>query len=175
MKPNIQKNIGEITAWIVFVIAVIIGLYKITFYYSNKDQATHSPTFPDAVDKETGLVPTPKEKSIGSCFEIAGFLSTLILSAVFAFCLHKKNLRGAKTTYRIWWIALLIPLCLLLLSLLLLCKNIEGYFTLLVVLILSYLPFGLITFLYWVGLKGLLKMESMSANTIEPESDKSFL
>ena len=102
MKPNTQKNIGEVTAWVVFVIAVIIGLYQLSLFYANKDQATHSPTYSGAVDKEIGFVSTPKEQSIGSCFGIAGFLTTIVLSAVFAFCLHKKNLRGAQKTYRIW-------------------------------------------------------------------------
>ena len=174
MKPSTQKNIGEITAWIVFAIAIIIGLYKLTFVYANKDKGNDSSTYIDAVDKETGFAPTPKDQLIGSCFRVAGFLTTIVLSGVFAFCLHKKYLRGAQTTYRIWWITLLVPLCILLLSLLLLSKNIEGFFILSVVLILGSLPFGLITLLYWVGLKGLLKMESLSANT-EPASDKSLL
>ncbi|MCJ7728455.1 MAG: hypothetical protein MUO27_01020 [Sedimentisphaerales bacterium] len=165
MKPSTQKNIGEVTAWIVFSIAVIIGLYKLSFFYANKDKAISPPTYSDAVNKETGFVPTPRERSIGSCFRIAGFLTTMVLSAVFAFCLHKKNLQGAQTTYRIWWITMLIPLCLLLVSLLLLCKNIAGFFVLLIVLILSCLPFGLITLLYWVGIKGLSKMAIFSDNS----------
>jgi lysylphosphatidylglycerol synthetase-like protein (DUF2156 family) len=165
MKSSTQKNIGEFTAWIIFAIVVIIGLYKLSLFYTNNDKATGAPTYSDAVDKEAGFVPTPKERSIGSLFEIAGFLTTMVLSAVFAFCLHKKNLRGAQKTYRIWWITMLIPLCLLLVSLLLLCKNIAGFFVLSIVLILSYLPFGLITFLYWVGLNGLSKMVVFSDNS----------
>ena len=42
-----------------------------------------------------------------------------------------------------------------------------GFFVLSIVLILSYLPFGLITFLYWVGLNGLSKMVVVSDNSVK--------
>lgn len=154
MKARTKKNIGEITAWTVVVIAILIGLNK----FFSSDNATNSHAFTEMVDENSGFMPTPKEKSIGNFLRLLGYLSALILSAVYGLSLRRKKLATAQSIYRTWWVLLLIPFCLVLVLSLVSGNSLGGFLRIALVLMLSYLPVGIVTFLYWTGLKGLEQM-----------------
>lgn len=110
------------------------------------------------VDENSGFTPTPREKSIGNFFRLLGYLSTLILSAVYGFSLRRKKLATVQSIYRAWWVLLLIPFCFVLVGSLVPSNSFGGFLLIASVLVLSLLPFGIVTFLYWTGLKGLEQM-----------------
>ncbi len=158
MKAGTKKNIGEVTAWIVVVIGTFVGLTKFLL----SDSATNGQTFEEMVNTETGFVLTPKEASIGDFVEFLGFFSTLSLSVIYAVSLHKKKIRATRIVYRIWWLTLLIPFCLIFIGSLVAGIGLTEFCIIALILVLSFLPFGIVTFLYWVGLKGLMQMVEVS-------------
>jgi ABC-type Fe3+ transport system permease subunit len=157
MKAKTKKNIGEVTACIVTIVGVL-ALINILFSLTETNKATSELTFDEYVNKETSFVPTPKERAIGNFFELLGCLTTLVISAIYGFALHRKRVRTAQSTYRVWWITLLIPLTIFLIAVMAPCNSFEGFLVIILVITLSFLPFGLVTFFYWIGLKGLKQM-----------------
>jgi len=93
--------------------------------------------------------------------KILGMLEATILFALYAFALAKQKIRMAKILYRIWWIPGVILIPLLFLPVIIAGKWAESSenFVMTIVLFLAVcVPFGLFTFILWMGLKGLKKM-----------------
>jgi len=93
--------------------------------------------------------------------EKIGTLLSIIHFALYAFALDKQRIRMAKILYRIWWIPGIILSLLIFLPIIIAGKWAESSenFVMTIVLFLAvYVPFGLFTFILWMGLKGLEKM-----------------
>ncbi len=94
-----------------------------------------------------------EEQAIG--FLILGCCAPLVPSAIYFFALKTKKLRTARRTYRFCWITLLISLTFVLIGVKAQYKNFEGFLINILVITLISLPFGLVIFFYWIGLRGL--------------------
>lgn len=126
MKAKTQKNIGLVSAGIMF----IVGIYQLLF---------RSHQF----------------------IELLGLLETTILSGIYVFALSKKKLRVAEVVYRTWWVIGVILLGIVFLGLLVSGKWAESFtafLTVIIILLSLGLPFVLIMFLWWTGLKGLRRI-----------------
>lgn len=87
--------------------------------------------------------------------EFLGVLAALeetVLSALYFFALKRKRLTLTKTIYRVWWIIGAILLSLVLLIILIIDNWARDFQNLLI----WGLLFGVITFLLWIGLRGLV-------------------
>ena len=126
MKPKTQKNIGLVTAAILF----IVGIYKLVF-------------------------------QVHLLLDLLGLLETTIFSAIYFLALRARKVRTAQVIYRGWWIIGLIVLSTLFLGLLLFgFWRVElKYFRFdLYLLLYVGVSFGLITLLWWIGLRGLQRI-----------------
>lgn len=126
MKAKTQKNIGLVSAGIMF----IVGIYQLLFW-------SHQ------------------------IIELLGLLETTVLSGIYVFALSRKKLGVAEVVYRTWWIIGVILLGVVFLGLLVSGKWAESFtaFLTVVIILLSLgLPFMLIMFLWWTGIKGLRRI-----------------
>lgn len=99
------------------------------------------------------FVPMAEEQAIG--FLILGCCAPLVPSAIYFFALKTKRLRTSRRTYRFCWITLLISLTFVMIGVKAQYKNFEGFLINMLVITLITLPFGLVIFFYWIGLRGL--------------------
>ena len=110
-------------------------------------------TYADDLNTTIGFVPMAEEQAIG--FLILGCCTPLVPSAIYLFALKTKKLRTARRTYRFCWITLLISLTFVLIGVKAHYKNFEGFLLNILVITLITLPFGVVIFLYRIGLRGL--------------------
>lgn len=139
MKPKTQKNIGLVTAAILFV----VGIYKLVFQVHLR-------------------------------LDLLGLLEITIFSAIYFLALRARKVRTAQVIYRVWWIIGLIVLSILFLGLLLFGfwrVKLEYFRFDLYLLLYVGVPFGLITLLWWIGLRGLQRIvETERMSTDEPNN-----
>ena len=101
---------------------------------------------------------------------LLGLLETLILSAIYVSAFARKKLRTAQVVYRTWWVIGVVCLGVVSLGIIVAGKWTESLQSALTVLLIFFclgLPFGLMTFLWWTGLRGLESMIRTETNLVE--------
>ena len=93
--------------------------------------------------------------------KLLGLLITTILSAIYVFALKKRRLKLAQMIYHTWWVCWFVIWSFLFIIILIAgiwAESLKDFLTILAILLRLGVFFGLLTFLWWVGLRGLERM-----------------
>ena len=136
-RAKAQVYIGEFTAGIMGV----LGIYTMISIFSRFTQYQ-----------------LPHWSSNTSFVSLLGNIVTTILSIVYVLAIRKRKLKTVQIVFRIWWVIGTISIGLVFLGIIIAGKwaqSTEGLITCILIIICISLPFGLITLLWWLGLRGL--------------------
>ncbi len=137
MKAKTQITIGEVTAGIM----AILGGYRLI-----SDLSLFTPYRLPSWSYDISLP------------SLLGTFGSVVLSVAYVYAIRRNKLKAIRLVYRVWWVGGLILLSIVFLAVFIAGKWAESLENLLLTLILLLclgLPFGLITLLWWTGLKGL--------------------
>lgn len=121
--------------------------------------------------------PLPTWSTDISIPSLLGTFEAVVLSVIYVYAIRKNKLKAVLVVYRIWWVLGLIGLSIIFLGILVAGKWTESFESLVLVLIILLclgLPLGLITFLWWTGLRGLKRIvetENRSSKEDLPKSE----
>lgn len=93
-----------------------------------------------------------------SLITLLGMLVSIILFTIYIFSIVRKKLKSTQRVYRIWWVLGLVELSILFIGLLVAGKwteNLQATLTVLIIFLCFALPFGFMTLVLWIGLRGL--------------------
>lgn len=99
--------------------------------------------------------------SVHSLPTLLGLLKAIILSALYVFALSKKKLKVAQIVFWLWWFTGVIVYGVIFLIIIVAGRWAESFqsaFTVLMILFCLVFPFGVMTFLWWIGLRGLKRI-----------------
>ncbi len=154
MKAKTQITIGEVTAGIM----AILGGYRLISVLS---------------------LFTPYQLPIWSSDislpSLLGTLEAVVFSVIYVYAIRRNKLKAIRLVYRIWWVVGLIELSIVFLAIFVAGKwaeSIENLLLALILLLCLGLPFGLITLLWWTGLKGLERIVETGTPFEEQKSRK---
>lgn len=106
---------------------------------------------------------------------LLGMLVSIILFSIYIFGVVRKKLKTTQRVYRTWWVLGLIELSILFIGLPLAGKWAESFEMALMSLLLFLcfaLPFGFMTLLLWVGLRGLERIVETGIQSEEQNNRK---
>ena len=84
-----------------------------------------------------------------------GMITSLTLFVIYIFGIIRKKHKTAQGAYRFWWISTVGLLGLMFIGLLIGGKWTERPDMVLIIFLSCTIPFGIMTFILWIGLRGL--------------------